>query len=144
MDGRRPTLTTTLPLALALAAWVPVAFSGTSTLRERFDQIRPGMTKQQVYDRIGSPSPITYEAYGWETRAVVRWIEGGNSVRREFGPPWKVAWLHPSQPCDCWVSRQNVGWVKYDDNGLVAETIWYDRNLRPFTHWVWNRLQVLF
>jgi hypothetical protein len=86
---------------------------------------------------------MTDDAYGWETHAVVWSIEVGNTIRREFGPPWKVAWFHPSRPCECWISGGHVGWVKYDPSGLVAETIWYDRN-RPFIARLRDHLRVWF
>jgi hypothetical protein len=143
MNCRPPTLPVTVPLALAVAAWVAVIFGGGSTFRERFDQLRPGMTRQQVYDWVGPSSPMTEDAFGWETRAVVLWVESGNVVRRELGPPWKIHWLRPKPPCECWVRGGHVGWVGYDSAGLATETVWYDRS-RPVTAWLRDRLRAFF
>jgi hypothetical protein len=130
MNVRRPTLSVSLPLALAIAVWLPVAFGSISTFRVRFDQIRPGMSKQHVYDLIGPPSPVTVSVFDWEAHAVIWSEEEGKAVRREFGPQWKVYWLRPGQPSECWVSGSGVGWIGFDTSGAVTTTVWYDRS-RP-------------
>src|SRR4051812_24583826 len=82
----RATLSVVLPLALALAVWLPAVLPDEPwTFRGRFDRIRPGMARGAVRAALGPPSIAPAQWLDRPTHAVV-WTAGADGAeRQEYG-----------------------------------------------------------
>jgi hypothetical protein len=138
---KRPVVSITVPLMLAIAVWVPSLLQLLPerhlSLDDRFERLRIGMTRAQVNAVMGRPGVDSPSWKNVPTYAICRTAESGKPERQEFeAPGWKVYWLDPGpadpeRSLEVWAAGNAEVCVRYDEAGRVSEILWLEERTSP-------------